>query len=157
MTLNRSGFDLCVLSLARKTPWNDFTLWAEVRNFASYLTIWNSANAGNPTLSHRRWMSPDIHRNTPSPWSSWLLEDLMVYSNSQDENISLLMEIWLCSMSRELSVRPYFGTYLQTSTQSLFWLMYFFPFGKSCEKDYHNATKKRSCCSCCASKKIFCI
>lgn len=27
------------------------------------------------------------------------------------------------------SVQPYFGNYLQTSTQSLFWLMYFFSFG----------------------------
>lgn len=75
-----------------------------------------------------------IYRNTLSPWSSSLPKDLMVQNNSQDENIPLLTEVWLCSMSRELSVRPYFGIYLQTSTQSLFWLMYFFPFGKSSEK-----------------------
>lgn len=81
-------------------------------------------------------MYPDhtVHRNTLSPWSSSLLVDLMVHNNSQDENISLLTEVWPCSMSRELSVRPYFGTYLQTSTHSLFWLMYFLPMSKSSEK-----------------------
>lgn len=36
----------------------------------------------------------------------------MVHNNSQDENISSLTEVWPWSMSRELSVRPYFGTYL---------------------------------------------
>lgn len=78
-------------------------------------------------------MGPDqffsiTFRNTLSPWSSSLPEDLMVHNNSQDENISLLTEVWPCSMSRELSVRPYLGNYLQTSMNSLFRLMYFFPF-----------------------------
>ena len=58
----------------------------------------------------------------------------MIQNNSQDENIPLLTEVWPWPMSRELSVRYYFGTYLQTSTKSLFWLMYFFTFGKSTEK-----------------------
>lgn len=61
-----------------------------------------------------------VYRNTLSPWSSSLSEDLMVHNNSQDENISLFTEVWPWSMSRELSVWPYLGTYLQTSTQSLF-------------------------------------
>lgn len=75
-----------------------------------------------------------INRNTLSPWSSSLPVDLMVHNNSQDENIPLLTEVWPWPMSRELSVRHYFGTYLQTSTKSLFWLMYFFTFGKSTKK-----------------------
>lgn len=94
-------------------------------------TMWNSANAGNPS-SCRTYFSI-IYRNTP--WFSWLQEDLMVHNNSQDENISLLAEVWPWSMSRELSFWPYFGTYLQTSIQSLFWLMYFFPFWQVLKKD----------------------
>lgn len=43
-----------------------------------------------------------IYRNTSSPWSSLQSESLMVHNNSQDQNISLLTDIWPWSMSRDL-------------------------------------------------------
>lgn len=74
---------------------------------------------------------PIFRSATESPWFCLQPEDLMVHNDSQDQNISLLTEVWPWSVSRELSVRPYFGTYLQTSMQSLFRFVSFFLLGTS--------------------------
>lgn len=140
MTVNRSDFDICVWSLA---------------------TLRVSCGIQRTLLIHlalSEWVQTYfsiIYRNTLSPWSSSLPKDLMVHNDSQDGNISLLTEVWPWSMSRELSVRPYFGTYLQTSTQSLFWFVYFFPFGKSSEKILRFSRMFEPNFSCCSFSCLY--
>lgn len=66
-----------------------FSVGAQFGNFAACLTIRNLAHA----LSSQWLYFLLINRNTPCPWSSSQTEDLMVLSNSQDENIPLLTEV----------------------------------------------------------------
>lgn len=104
------------------------------------LLAWNPASAGHPSRSQRHRTGADLFFDHLQKYSPVLpgpprrRKDLMVHNDSQDGNISLLTEDWPWSMSRELSVGLYFRTYLQTSTHSLFWLLFFSPPGKSPEK-----------------------
>lgn len=74
MTQNRSGLDIGVWLLARKSTWNDFPVGAEFGNFAACLTIWNSAHAGHPSLSCQwLWMGPDLFFNHQQKYSKSLV------------------------------------------------------------------------------------
>lgn len=130
MTLNRSGFDYW----REKAPEISFQ-WREV-NLETFLHL-SQLEIPQMLLIHllltgfASFQTCFSITYRKSPRSSWLPEDLMVHNNSQDENISLLTEVWPCSMSRELSERPYFGTYLQTSMHTVYFdSRSFSPFGK---------------------------
>lgn len=119
MALNRSDFDFFTWSTMSKKHLKDVSVGAE---------FWR-LHFNFPDLLFDRHYKIKIKM---ALGSSLLPDGLMVRNNSQDENIPIFAQVWPWSLSRELSVRPYFGTYLQTSMWSLFRPMFFsLPFGKS--------------------------
>lgn len=105
------------------------------------MRIW--ANVGNPSSCQDSFSI--IYRNT--------LKSLVLLTARgshgpqlfQDENIPLLTEVWPWSMSRELSFCPYFGTYLLSSIQSLFWLMDSFSFWQVLQNHSDTITMPHPC------------
>lgn len=113
------------------TPVMSLQLELNRENCAACFTVWNSVNAANPSPAHLLWMSPDIFFiHLQKYFKSLVLFTAGGSHGPQQfsgENILLHTEVWLCSMSRELSVWLYFRTYLQTTMKGLFCLMHIFP------------------------------